>query len=189
MGELKEMEDMVPILGFEDYLIDKCGNIYSIKSHKFLKPWLDSKGYWQVQLFKDGKKHCFKLHRIVAITFIPNPDNLPEVNHKDENKQNPNVENLEWCTSKHNSNWGTRGRRVSESNKTSLLRKRKSIIQLTPKGEFVREYDTIERVKDFGFLQPNVMKVLKHQRKSAGGYIFIYKEELNNELFSQYNKM
>lgn len=80
-------EDMTPIPNFEEYLISKDGDIYSTKSHKFLKSWLDSKGYLQIQLFKSGIKHCFKVHRLVAEVFIPNPYNLPEVNHKDENKQ------------------------------------------------------------------------------------------------------
>ena len=175
-------EDMTPIPNFEEYLISKDGDIYSTKSHKFLKPWLDSKGYLQIQLFKSGIKHCFKVHRLVAEVFIPNPYNLPEVNHKDENKQNPKSSNLEWCTTTYNSNYGTRGERISKSNRNSPNRSRKSIVQLDSNFNIVREYDTIEKVKDFGFNQPNVIAVLKHRRKTTGGFIFMYKEEYLNEL-------
>ena len=77
---------------------------------------MDSKGYLQVELRDDyGKRKIKKVHRLVAETFIPNPDNLPEVNHKDENKQNPSVSNLEWCTSKYNSNYGIRKERIGFS--------------------------------------------------------------------------
>lgn len=175
-------EDMTPIPYFEDYLINRKGEVYSKKTNKFLKPWLDSKGYLQVQLLKNGNKYSFKVHRLVAIVFLPNPNNLPEVNHKDENKQNPNLDNLEWCTVKYNNNYGTRGYRVSQSNKKSLLRKRKSILQLDSNLNIIREYDTIERVKDFGFCQPNVIAVLKNRRKTTGGFSFIYKEDFANEL-------
>lgn len=178
-------EDMTPIPNFEDYLINSDGDIYSIRSNKFLRPWLDSKGYLQVQLFKDGVKHTFKVHRLVAEVFIPNPLNLPEVNHKDENKQNPKATNLEWCTTRYNNNYGTRGDRISKSNKMSSNRNRKAIVQLDHNFNIIREYDTIERVKEFGFNQPNVIAVLKHRRKSTGGYIFMYKEEYEDEL-SQY---
>lgn len=175
-------EDMTPIPDFEDYLINRKGEVYSKKTNKFLKPWLDSKGYLQVQLFKNGNKYSFKVHRLVAIVFLPNPNNLPEVNHKDENKQNPNLDNLEWCTVEYNNNYGTRGYRISQSNKKSLLRKRKSILQLDSNLNIIREYDTIERVKDFGFCQPNVIAVLKNRRKTTGGFSFIYKEDFANEL-------
>ena len=70
---------------------------------------LNPKGYKMINVRYNGKHYTFRVHRIVAQTFIPNPDNLPEVNHKDENKQNNSVENLEWCTHQYNSAYGTRG--------------------------------------------------------------------------------
>lgn len=71
-------------------------------------------------LFKDGKRHYLRVHRLVAKTFIPNPDNLPEVNHKDEDKTNNSTDNLEWCTSHDNKVYGSRrekvARKVSDPN-------------------------------------------------------------------------
>lgn len=88
------------------YYISSYGNVYSDKSGNIrkLKPFLDSRGlYLMIRLLKpDGTRKSFLIHRLVAIAFIPNPDNLPEVNHKDKNTQNPNMNNLEWCTRKVN---------------------------------------------------------------------------------------
>lgn len=171
------------ISGFKNYTIDIEGNVYSLLSKKYLNPWLDSSGYLQVELRDDcGNRKIKKLHRLVAETFIPNPENLPEVNHKDENKQNPCMNNLEWCTSKYNSNYGTRKERLGNSIRKSKVKRRKSIIQYDLNGNLVREYDTIERVKDYGFNQPNVIAVLKGRRKQTGGYIFKYKDGVLNEL-------
>jgi len=170
------------VKGFDNYIIDTEGNIYSLLTKKYLKPRIDDKGYLYTELCKDGKRYGKKVHRLVAETFIPNPNNLPEVNHKDENKQNPCIENLEWCTSKYNSNYGTRKERVGSSIRNSKNKKRKSIIQFDLSGNIVREYDTIERVKDYGFCQPNVISVLKGRRNQTSGYYFRYKEESENEV-------
>lgn len=72
------------------------------------------KGYKQVCLTKDNKKSTKKIHRLVAMAFIPNPDNLPCVNHKDENKANNNVDNLEWCSFEYNTKYGTRAERCGK---------------------------------------------------------------------------
>lgn len=173
---------MKPYPKCEDYLISENGDVFSLKSNKFLKPWKDSKGYLQLELRIGGKRCTRKVHRLVAETFIPNPYNLPEVNHKDENKENPNVSNLEWCDTKYNCNYGTRTDRISESNRKSSLRDRKAIIQFDMQGNFVRELDAIERVKDYGIAQPNVVAVLKGRRQSANGFYFKYKEDYENEL-------
>ena len=108
---------MKDIPGFEEkYAVTEDGNVWSYKHKKFLKPKLVN-GYPMVDLFKakDTRKYPMLIHRIVAMTYIPNPDNLPEVNHKDERKTNPRVDNLEWCTHKHNMNYGTRTERAEAS--------------------------------------------------------------------------
>ena len=94
---------MLKIKDFEYYTIDKNGNVFSIRKNKYLKPYLDRKnGYLSVALHKDGTHKNYRVHRLVAETFISNPSNLPQVNHIDGNKLNNNVENLEWCTSQQN---------------------------------------------------------------------------------------
>ena len=74
----------------------------------------NKQGYVYIMLQKNKKKKMFRVHRLVAHMFIPNPENLPEVNHKDENKENNNVNNLEWCTHEYNNNYGTKNERHSK---------------------------------------------------------------------------
>ena len=104
-----------PIAGFEDYLVSNLGSVYSTKTNRKMALHTMKSGYVHVN-FSDGKrKKGFFVHRLVADAFIPNPDLLPEVNHKDENKGNNTVENLEWCDRTYNVNYGTAKRRTSET--------------------------------------------------------------------------
>lgn len=95
---------MKRIPGYDNYFITENGEVYSNKSGvlRQLIPQKTSNGYLLVGLTKDGKRRRQLVHRLVAITYIPNPDNLPEVNHKDKNRSNPNASNLEWCTRRDN---------------------------------------------------------------------------------------
>lgn len=117
---LWEDEEWKPAVGYEGlYEVSNLGNVRGVNrmtyrkgvvrclKGKIRKPQIISTGYKQVQLSKDGKVKGICIHRLVAEAFIPNPDNLPCVNHKDEDKTNNNVENLEWCSFKYNSNYGT----------------------------------------------------------------------------------
>lgn len=79
---------------------------------KILNHKIDKDGYHTVSLSKEGKMKYIRVHRLVAQAFIPNPDNLPQVNHRDEDKSNNCVENLEWCDAKYNSNYGTAKERM-----------------------------------------------------------------------------
>ncbi len=94
-------EDFVPIKNFEEYLINRDGKIYSTKSKKFLTP-RDRNGYLAITLCKNNKRYDFSIHRLIALTFIPNPENKPYINHIDGNKHNNSLENLEWCTGSEN---------------------------------------------------------------------------------------
>lgn len=95
---------MKHIENYEDYFVDELGNIYSKRKGnlKKLKPILTHYGYYDIGIVNSKRKFRAKIHRLVAEAFILNPDNLPQINHKDGNKINNNVENLEWCTAKDN---------------------------------------------------------------------------------------
>jgi hypothetical protein len=98
-------EELKPIEGYEGlYSADKTGRIYSHKSNKYLSSGNPNSywGYVRVMLNKNGITKSFAVHRLIAKTFIPNPNNYPIVNHKDGNGRNNSVENLEWCTQKEN---------------------------------------------------------------------------------------
>lgn len=96
------------IRGYEGlYKISNFGNVKSLnynrtKSKRIMKPGMSINGYPQLLLHKNGKRRMFKIHRLVALAFIKNLLNLPQINHKDGNKKNNNVENLEWCNAYQN---------------------------------------------------------------------------------------
>ena len=104
---LYEVSNTGQIRSFDRYVKYSNGRIHLHKG-KVLSPIKDKDGYLQVNLCYNGKIHQIKVHRIVAQAFIPNPNNLPQVNHKDEDKTNNSVDNLEWCTVKYNNNYGSR---------------------------------------------------------------------------------
>jgi hypothetical protein len=81
-----------------DYWIDTSGNVFSVKSNKFLKPGKDKDSYLRVILCKNGKTKNYLVHRLVAMTYLDNPNNLPQVNHINRIRDDNGVENLEWCT-------------------------------------------------------------------------------------------
>ena len=97
------MEEFKDIKSYEGlYKVNRQGEVYSYITNKKIKGSIDSNGYRQMHLSKNGEYKKKSLHRIVAEAFLPNPNNLPEVNHKDGNKLNNSVDNLEWCSSSYN---------------------------------------------------------------------------------------
>lgn len=148
-------------------------------------------GYIFVYLSKNGKVSRFYIHRLIAITFIPNPCNYPCVNHKDENPQNNRVENLEWCTQKYNANYGShiekvrafmlseknpnRGKHRPEAFKEKV---RKPILQLDKNGRFVKEWDSAKTAGDtLGIFSQQITAVCRNRYKSYKNYIWRYKDD------------
>ena len=101
----------------DNYEVSNLGNVRSKKRNINLKPFTTSNNYLKVKLSKNNKQIDYFVHRLVAQAFIPNPNNLPQVNHKDENKENNRVDNLEWCTHEYNQNYGTKNERLSKKKK------------------------------------------------------------------------
>lgn len=110
---------MTDIKGYEGlYAITEDGQVWSYKANKFKKPQ-NINGYLSVVLYKDKHLKNYSIHRLVAETFIPNPDGKPEVNHIDEDKTNNCVDNLEWCTKSENCKHGTiQARRIASRGHT-----------------------------------------------------------------------
>lgn len=120
------MRVLTKIKDFPDYCVSTDGEVYSAKgeSYRRLKQYSKTHGYLYVALFRNGKRYYRRVHRLVAEAFIPNPDNLPEVNHKDEDKTNNLASNLEWCTSHDNKVYGSRRERVARKvSDPKILRK------------------------------------------------------------------
>lgn len=117
------------INGYEGlYQISNNGRVKSLpklagkswRKEKILKTYLDKDGYVKVILCKENKTKFLSVHRLIAEAFIPNPNEFPQINHKDENKQNNSLENLEWCTCKYNINYGTRTERAMKRFKNEI---------------------------------------------------------------------
>ncbi len=168
------MEIWVPVKGYEGlYEVSNLGNLRSLdymhtKLKKIMKP-REIKGYLIAHLCKDGKTQNIAVHRLVAEAFLPNWFDEPQVNHKDENKKNNNVDNLEWCSAKYNSNYGTRNSRLTK-------RISKPVLQFTKTGEFVKEWPSTMEAGRNGYCQSSVADCCRGEMKHHKGYIWKYKE-------------
>ena len=158
-----------PIKGFENiYEVSDQGRVRSLKfgKERILKPGKIQNGYLKVNLWKNGEMKQCKVHRLVAQTFIPNPDNLPQVNHKDENKTNNSVQNLEWCDQKYNINYGTRTDRCS-----------KPVLQYTKSGELVGEWKSATDVqRTLGYFGTYISACCNGKLKSSYNFIWKFKD-------------
>ncbi len=167
-----------PVKGYEDlYLVNDCGDVIAkprvvfngrgtyVRSGHKLRPGKRGRGnlkYLFVVLSDGENTQAKSVHRIVAEAFLENPNNLPEVNHKDENSMNNAVENLEWCTRQYNMEYS----------------KAKKVGQYTILGEKVAEYKSIVLAsKITGIWQTSITNCLTGWSKSAGGYIWKYETE------------
>jgi len=98
-----DLEEFIDIQGYEGlYKINRNGDIFSVLKNKILKTELSKDGYYRIGLSKDNKQKHFSIHRLLALHFIPNPENLTVIDHIDRNRSNNNIENLRWCTQSDN---------------------------------------------------------------------------------------
>lgn len=164
---------MKDIKGYEgEYAITSCGKVWSYKRKKFLKPEKCRNGYYLVALYNNNHRQRFLIHRLVAEAYIPNPENKPQVNHKDEDKSNNNVNNLEWMTAKENMNYGTVQKRRIEKAKIPIY-----CVELD------RIFDSAKSASiELGLTASNITAVCKNKQNTTGGYHFKYFEENEDEL-------
>lgn len=147
---------------------------------RYFNPNYNSKGYPRVGLVKGGKQKHYSIHRLVAKSFVPNPNNKPHVNHLDEDKRNNRADNLDWVTNKENSNYGTKGKRIAAShNKLGTYKKlarMKSmpIIRVSLIGGERKRYKSLQSTTKDGFNPGCVSNVLKGRAKTHKDYIWEY---------------
>lgn len=179
-----------PIPGYEGlYSVSSDGKVKSLfRYHRTLKPNVSKNGYESVELFKDKKSKRLLVHRLVAIAFIPNPENLPQVNHKDENKRNNSVSNLEWVTAKQNMAHGTRlKRQLASIDYTTEERKKiartngkvvsRSVAQILNDSVVATYPSAKEASRATGISHSHICECAKGIRyKRAGGYEWKYIE-------------
>lgn len=159
------VEKWIPIAECDGlYEISNFGNVR--KKGRLLKGQINN-GYKEIMITYKGVRKKYKIHRLVAKAFLSNPNNYPVVNHKDENKSNNRVENLEWCTQKHNSNYGTCIQRRSKNHE-------KSVVQMQD-GKTIKKWESVIKAGSNLLIDPSsIIKVAKGKRKTAGGFEWIY---------------
>lgn len=173
-----------PIKGYEGhYEISSIGRVKSIKrmsegtgrscrslSERMLSITLFRNGYEKVMLRKNGKDKCYRVHRLVAESFIDNPNGFLEVNHKNEIKTDNSVDNLEWCNRQYNCNYGTRNDRIVKYNS-------KKVLQFTKEMVYVGEYSSLaEAARINGFKQSHIGCCCNGKRLTSNGFIWKYGE-------------
>ena len=178
-----------PVVGYEGfYEVSNIGKVRSLArivecndgrkrklKTRILRQSCAPSGYYMVTLHKNGKQKSGLVHRLVCEAFIPKPLGKDEVNHKDENSKNNNATNLEWVTAKENNTYGTRQERAR---KAIVEAQGRAVRQLSRDGELVAEYESLSAAGNAtGTHVPNIIKCAKGIYKTAGGYIWKYKNE------------
>lgn len=178
MKDVRELEVYACIDGFPNYLVSSHGRVITIRKYnngkyercfKERKQQINYKGYKIIRLYNKGKYKTFSVHRLVAQAFISNPDNKPQVNHIDENKQNNHVYNLEWMNNEENARYGTRGKRIGDKHK-------RKIVGVNNKGEKII-YNSLKDAEKDGFVYQAISGVCRGNRKSHKGYTWHYLDD------------
>lgn len=173
------------IAGFPDYTVSRNGDVFSRKCGRFLKHNISKGGYHSVELFNEHGHKRLLVHRLVAMAYLPNPENLPQVNHISEDKGDNSVSNLEWCDAKYNMNYGTRIHR-KVSNTDYSTEKRKQIARINGKakarpvlqvadGKIVNRFNNAKDASvATGIDHSHILDVCNGKRKTAGGFVWTF---------------
>lgn len=173
------LERNLGFMGYPDYSVDTEGNVWSIgynstKEIKKLKLSKIKSGYLSVKLTINNKPKGYLVHRLVALAFItnPHPNEWNQVNHKNEDKTDNRVTNLEWCDCKYNNNYGNRLTKIANSMS-------KSVLQYTLDGVFVREWKSIAEIgREKGYDTGYISKCCRGIYKTFHNFIWKYKDSI-----------
>lgn len=170
------MSEVVPVVGYEkQYMVSDDGLVFRItqKGLRKIKPFEDKDGYYRLSLSKNNIRTNVYVHRLVATAFLPNIQNFPCVNHKDENKKNNSATNLEWCSVKYNNLFNGLALRKGK-------KRRKPIVAVGNGRKF--NFGSVgEASKTLNIHRGNISSCLTGARKTAGGMCFYYANELEGQ--------
>lgn len=182
---------MKPIKGYDNYLISAFGHVLNTKTGKILKPYYNKTvGYYYITLSKKSIQTCLRLNRLVALSWIENPLELPEVNHKYGNKLNNYFINIEWCTSSQNRqhafDMGLQEKTrelCRQLGKRRVIERSKKIIQFEyNSGKYINEYSsTREAARMTNINQRDISNTANKKQKYTKMYGFVFEIELSNK--------
>ena len=178
---------------YENYQVSNYGRLKNLNyrntgRERMMNPWEDKDGYFKIGLRKNRKTDFILVHRLVAQTFLPNPENLPQVNHKIEGDEGKKINivyinedglideeksTIEWCDGKYNHNFGTINERISKANTNGKCSK--PVLQLSLTGELIREYPSARDCERNGFEHSGVIRCCNGKQKTHKGFKFMYK--------------
>lgn len=173
--DLYEVSNLGRVRSLERYYTQRNGYSYHMNGC-IMSPFDTKDGYKAVRFRANGTRKTFRVHRLVAEAFVPNPDNLPVVNHKDENKTNNCADNLEWCSVDYNLHYGTSSERLSRSHKNHP-RLSKPIEQYTMDGQLIQTFpSSAEAARQLGLHAVNISCCCRGIYKQCGGYLWKYQK-------------
>ena len=176
---MEKEEEWRDVVGYEGcYMVSSMGRVYSCPNHihngMILKADKYQNGYYRVALSRHGKKKYIMIHRLVAQAFIPNPNNYPVVNHKDENKANNFVGNLEWCSIKYNNTYG----KVSRKERILNCKLGRAVVQMTLKGEDIAVFSSLNEAGRYvGVSAANIASACTGFVKTSAGFKWRYADD------------
>lgn len=197
-------EEWRDVVGYEGlYMVSSCGRIASVASEfsqiqfgerrvrqleRRIKKLYIQHGspYFRVSLARDGGKHTYLVHRLVAASFLPNPLNLPYVDHIDDDPANNNISNLQWCTASYNNSKKHHREASSVSHMGRIDEKRIPIVQLQ-EGKLVRKFNSIHEAGLSGFTRSSIQSVLKGKLRRHRGYEWMYLTDYESQVSKSKN--
>lgn len=197
------MEDWKIIEEYPNYMVSSEGKVKSIKRNdsrgchrkgKILSPRYNTRGYISVVLYKNGEPQTFRVNRLVAQVFIPNPDNKPYVDHINGDRADNRVCNLRWVTHKENMNNPLTRLKLKNgigqkiATECSRLKTSKPVLQFSKNGDFIRKWDSASVAeRDGNFNDTSIGNCCKGKFKTSGGYIWRYADEYERIPFKVFN--
>ena len=182
---------------YDNYQVSNLGRLMSLNYKgtgraELMTPSENNQGYLVVSLWKNEKEKCCRVHRLIAETFLPNPENKPCVNHKVEGKKGKKINmvifnedgtvdekrsTIEWATYKENNNYATRneraGKAISKANTNGKCSKK--VLQFTLDGVLIREWPSIAECGRNGFVKSNISACCRGKQKSSYGFLWMFK--------------